>query len=755
MANGHGYPSLTIQQFNSSPIYYFLALLTLAMRSPTMITPPHPQTAEWSDMLLANILPGLQRLDALLAQASNLAPETHGPIAAADRFRGLYISQEESAHLLNQKPGEPRLYSNGHVVPASLSPTSSRLDWLREAFQLSPFDVDILLLALAPELDRRYERLYAYLQDHVGRRWPTVDLALHLLCSDAAARLSHRTQFNPDASLIKHQLIHLIPENDPRPSSLLGHFLQLDEQITRFLLGQDSLDSRLAAFCQLHYPTEPQPILDERTQQAITRLINDARTTGPSARLYLHGPAAAGKRQVALNAAASLHLPLFTANLSRLPATLPLPDALTILFRYAWFYQTIPYLEGLETLPPASRTLLQDHLNPTHPLPIILLAGSEPWSAAAERPDEVLTISLTLPNFEQRRLYWQAQLDQQAHDLSETDVDTLAGRFRLWPHQMAQAVNAAAHQSRWQGATGQRPAPAHLTVEDCFRAARTQSGHDLLSLATKIEPLYTWDDIVLPAAACTQLHEICQQLVHRHQVLGQWGFGQRLSLGKGVNALFAGPSGTGKTMAADIIANELGLELYKIDLSGIVSKYIGETEKNLERIFRAAENANAILFFDEADALFGKRSEVRDSHDRYANIEISYLLQKIEAYDGLAILASNLRQNLDEAFIRRLAFTIHFPFPDEASRRQIWATIWPDDAPLADDVDLDSLARQFKFSGGNIKNVALAAAYLAATDYQTISMKHLLQAVRREYQKMGKRMSEDEMNLAAAGGQHG
>jgi SpoVK/Ycf46/Vps4 family AAA+-type ATPase len=236
--------------------------------------------------------------------------------------------------------------------------------------------------------------------------------------------------------------------------------------------------------------------------------------------------------------------------------------------------------------------------------------------------------------------------------------------------------------------------------------------------------------------------------MHQQRVLGTWGFDRKLSQGKGVNVLFAGPSGTGKTMAAEIIANELGLDLYKIDLSGIVSKYIGETEKNLDRIFRAAENANAILFFDEADALFGKRSEVRDSHDRYANLEISYLLQKMEAYAGIAILATNLRQNLDDAFVRRLAFTVHFPFPDETSRRRVWAGIWPAETPLAADVDLAFLARQFKLSGGNIKNIALAAAFLAAEDGGRVTMAHLLQATRREYQKLGKVLSDTELNGA-------
>jgi SpoVK/Ycf46/Vps4 family AAA+-type ATPase len=287
-----------------------------------------------------------------------------------------------------------------------------------------------------------------------------------------------------------------------------------------------------------------------------------------------------------------------------------------------------------------------------------------------------------------------------------------------------------------------------VTRADLFAAARAQSGQDLARLARKIEPRYTWDDIVLPEDACAQLREICRRVVHHHRVLGEWGFGRKLSLGKGVNALFAGPSGTGKTMAADIIANELGLDLYKIDLSSVVSKWIGETEKNLDRIFTAAENANAILFFDEADALFGKRSEVRDSHDRYANVEISYLLQKMEEYEGIAILATNLRQNLDESFVRRLAFTVHFPFPDETSRERIWSGIWPLETPLGDDLDLAFLAHQFKLSGGNIKNIALAAAFLASEDGGPITMAHLRHATRREYQKLGKTVSEAELRSA-------
>jgi SpoVK/Ycf46/Vps4 family AAA+-type ATPase len=242
-----------------------------------------------------------------------------------------------------------------------------------------------------------------------------------------------------------------------------------------------------------------------------------------------------------------------------------------------------------------------------------------------------------------------------------------------------------------------------------------------------------------------QLREICARVEHSHSVLGDWGFDRKFSLGKGVTALFAGPSGVGKTMAAEVVAGELQLDLYKIDLAGVVSKYIGETEKNLDRLFTAAESANAILLFDEADALFGKRSEVRDSHDRYANIEISYLLQKMETYEGVAILATNLRQNLDEAFARRLAFHVHFPFPDVADRHRIWQIVWPPETPLDGDLDWDFHATRFKLSGGNIRNAALAAAFVAAAEGVSVSKRHVIQGVVREYQKLGKSLGTADL----------
>ncbi|MEC4818150.1 MAG: ATP-binding protein [Scytonema sp. PMC 1069.18] len=248
----------------------------------------------------------------------------------------------------------------------------------------------------------------------------------------------------------------------------------------------------------------------------------------------------------------------------------------------------------------------------------------------------------------------------------------------------------------------------------------------------------------MPTNQLKQLREICNQVKYHHIVCNQWGFDQTLSLGKGINVLFSGSPGTGKTMAAEVIANELQLDMYKIDLSQIVSKYIGETEKNLDRVFTAAENANAILLFDEADALFGKRSEVKDAHDRYANLEVAYLLQKMEEYEGVTILTTNLRQNLDEAFTRRIRFIIEFPFPEADYRLQIWQRIFPKQTPLREDVDLKLIAQKFQLAGGSIRNIAVAAAFLAAEEGDCVGMKHLLQATKREFQKMGRLINDED-----------
>jgi SpoVK/Ycf46/Vps4 family AAA+-type ATPase len=299
------------------------------------------------------------------------------------------------------------------------------------------------------------------------------------------------------------------------------------------------------------------------------------------------------------------------------------------------------------------------------------------------------------------------------------------------------------------------PELSPLTLLDLYRACREQCSQRLRALARRVTTAFGWDDLVLPEQQRGQLRELETAIRNASGVLEDWNFQSRLPYGRGITALFSGPSGTGKTMAAGILARELGLDLYAIDLSRVVSKYIGETEKNLDRIFQQAEDANAMLFFDEADALFGKRSAIKDAHDRYANIEIAYLLQKMEMRSGVTILATNLKTNIDEAFLRRIRFSIDFPMPEYAQRLEIWRSSLPREIRLADDVDLPILAKRLRVSGGSIMNMCLGAASLAYEPGGAVRMEHFARAAKRELQKLGHQYNESDLAPRVAVGTSG
>jgi SpoVK/Ycf46/Vps4 family AAA+-type ATPase len=706
----------------------------------------------------STLAPALKRLDQLLARAVRAAQIAYGQGAVADPYRGLYIGQDEVERLLARDSTISILWRE--AAEPDESPTESlnshaRLSWLQRAFGLSNFDLDVVLIALALEIDLRYGRLYAYLQDDVTRKRPTVDLVLNLLCASAEEKLTGRSRFAPTAPLLAHRLLHLITEPNQIQPPLLAQAIKLDDQILRLIIEQDSLDERLVSYCELSRPAVRLKDLSiaDHIKQIIGRLGKEAKQTRRSLRLYVSGPREVGHQLVAEGLAAEVGSSVLSLDLLTLSHNAAdVAQILPLTCREAWFQNAILFIEGLEALrreeheAQYSRIIdaLAGHTG------TIILAGTGPWVPPGRGFEGVVTIVLSFPESVQRRTCWDRSLSNAGLPVTSETLDALAETFQLTSSQIADAV-ATAQSTAAAYAPGNKPKMQSRVVAELFAAARAQSGHDLAKLAKKITPVPTWDDIVLPVDTLAQLRELCQRVIQRRRVLSEWGFDKKLSLGKGVNALFAGSSGTGKTMAAEVIANELRLDLYKIDLSGVVSKYIGETEKNLDRIFTAAEQANAILFFDEADALFGKRSEVRDSHDRYANIEISYLLQKMEQYEGITILASNLRQNLDDAFVRRLAFTIHFPFPDEVQRQEIWEKVWPTQVPLAKEVDLEFLAQQFKLSGGNIKNIALASAFLAAADGGKVTMDHLRHATQREYQKLGKSLSTVELGGVSNG----
>jgi SpoVK/Ycf46/Vps4 family AAA+-type ATPase len=697
----------------------------------------------------------LRSLDKLLQQAVSKAQVVYGSDAAGDPYRGLYVNQDDVEGSLEREPGVSHfLASDDHVEflfeEIQHNPNFKRL---QEAFELSAFDMAVIIIALAPEIDLRYERIYAYLQDDVTRSRPTIELAFNLLCASESAKLSRWLHFAPDAPLIRQGLLELIPDPNRTQPPLLAYYLKLDEQIIRWLLGHQALDSRLSHFSQLHLTPAislEQLPLDMALKRSLEALMVQAWETQQPLRLYFYGPHGVGKQRTAVAIASRLGVPLITADLLLLlKIQVDFNTALKSLFREVQFQKAIVYLTGLDVLLEQGQYAVYQQLLAIlqETKGITILASTKAWDADKINLMNAIAVEFSMPDFAQRQAYWQANLVKMGIVLNQQDIDILSDRFRLTPEQIDGAIATACNQTRWKNAAfAQTLTQSHVqpTLHELLAAARKQSGQDLTGLARKISPKHTWDNIILPSDQLRQLREICNQVKYHHIVCEQWGFEQKLSLGKGVNVLFSGSPGTGKTMASEVIANELQLDLYKIDLSQIVSKYIGETEKNLDRVFTAAVDANAILLFDEADALFGKRSEVKDAHDRYANLEIAYLLQKMEEYEGITILTTNLRQNLDEAFTRRIRFIIEFPFPEADYRLQIWQKIFPQQTPLGTDVDLKLMAQKFKLAGGNIRNIALAAAFLAAEDGECVAMKYLLQATKREFQKMGRLVNEED-----------
>ncbi len=622
--------------------------------------------------------------------------------------------------MLARIPGEPLLW--GTPEPEGDAQA------IAEELGISGFDLDVLLIALAPELDLKYERLFGFLQDDVTRKRPTVDLALHLLCESAEERLIRRAHFSPEAPLFALHLVRLVADPSQVEPPLLAHYLKAEPQALGYLTGRPETDARLAPFCHLIEPVNAldESALDPQSFEALRAVTVLSRLEHEPLRLFFGGPRGGGQCETAKALAGELGLALLAADLDRAAeCRADFEITLPAIFAEARLRDAVLYIEGFEAGP---RGLLESLAVESTGITILSGLRALPgW----------FPVSFSGMSADGSRRMWERCAAAEGIALDADAANLLSARLRLTPRQAAETARSARRHAMWRGS-------AETEVRDLMSAAKVHAGHELAAIARKVQARQGWEDIVLPADARAQLCEMCQRIGQRTRVLEDWGFRGKVTLGGGVTALFAGPSGSGKTMAVEILSTELQLDAYKIDLSGVVSKYIGETEKNLDRIFMAAENANAILFFDEADALFGKRSEVRDSHDRYANIEISYLLQKMEEYSGIAILATNLRQNLDDAFVRRLTFSVHFPFPDEASRARIWKGIWPGATPLSGDVDCARLARQFPLSGGNIRNIALAAAYLASDEGQPVSMRHLLHATRREYQKYGRQLKPGE-----------
>lgn len=724
------------------------------------------QTSEYFQSNIDLLLAEFKRIE-LKVRLRLLSMRKNNSQSEEDDFKGLYVSEKQIDAIVSnlhfQQEGQPSWPENSPIgtLAGSLKQYEEdlvekkkeglrrgltfRLNDLERLFGLSIFDLDTLLVCLLPELDLAYQRIYAYLQDDVTKKSPTVNFVLQLLCNSYTDMLKARQAFSPEAPLLKYHLISLHDDHIPGPTTLLAKFIHVDERITNYLLETNTIDAHLLPFAHLVYPTLKlqDVILTQEIKQLLTKLVTQYK--GKALICHLHGIYGVGKQTTAEAVCSEFGVPMLYVDLNEMVLVDIPPELLVpLIFREGILQNAALYLNGYDLLlrdekviKPAYKAVMKELENYPH---LVFLGGEKNWQPRGRLEyKSFIDIELPVPSYLVRKQLWQQQWNGASALAGDVDLGDVANKFRFSGGQIRDAITTARNLARWRN-----PGNELVTKQDLYSACRKQSREILNTMAHKIQPKYDWDDIILPEDQMEQLREICSYVKHYSTVYGDWGFERKLSLGKGLNVLFAGPSGTGKTMAAEIIAHELGLELYKIDLSAIVSKYIGETEKNLDRIFQEGQTSNAILFFDEADALFGKRSEVRDSHDRYANIEIAYLLQKMDEYDGIVILATNLRKNMDEAFSRRMHFALEFPIPDENDRYRIWKSIFPPEVPLAKDVDIKFMARQFKITGGNIKNIALGAAFLAAEDGGCLNTENLVRATKREYQKMGKLCTEGE-----------
>ena len=590
---------------------------------------------------------------------------------------------------------------------AQCLPGPSAIDTLVTLFELSDFERDVLLLAAGAEMDARLAALCGEATGQSQRPWATFGLALAVLPDP------HWSALTPVAPLRRWRLIEV-----DESTGLTAARLKLDERVLHFIAGLNYLDHRLAALLE---PVPPASLMADAHRHIAERAADQlAEQAGRLPTVMLSGDDPDGQRDVAATLAQTLGVALFALRAADIPAAAHEQASLISLWQReaALLGAGLLIVQGDDAAPGAlSRFIPQiDGL--------LIVSGTH--APCIDGDSLQFTVSkLDAPG---QRLLWQSALGDAADTLADT-LDSLASQYRLGARRIAACVRQV---------DAADPAQAAASLHRLSRG----DGTALSDMAQHIVPCATWDDLILPEAQRRTLQQLAVHARHRITVHHDWGFAGKGARGLGIATLFSGESGTGKTLAAEVLAGELGLALYRIDLSAVISKYIGETEKNLRKVFDAAEDIGALLLFDEADALFGKRSEVKDSHDRYANIEVSYLLQRMEAYRGLAILTTNHKTALDAAFQRRLRFVVHFPYPDAVQREAIWRSIFPAATPLAA-LDYAKLAR-LNATGGNIRNIALSAAFLAAEAGTPVGMAQLLRAAHLEAGKREKSPTDAE-----------
>lgn len=694
--------------------------------------------------------------------------------ANPNQFRGLFISAQEAeellSHVVAEQSADPVLNSLNDAIKRMLSYLGLRIDeslgngvflpleYLVRVFDLNYFERNCLLLCLAMESDRKYEKLFAFLQDDINCKYPMVDLAIKLFCQTPSEKGNARLSLAMNAPLMKYFLRS--EKGNTGQEASLSYPLKLNRRLLNYFHQPLEIDPGIQEYAEFFSPYwELEPLLlDGDVQERLRAWWGHAVADMPNIRKplgILCGPPGSGKSFQIQHLCSHVRSLLLIIDLSKMAVDEEsFQKNLEDIIRECLLIKAVPCLKGLEGIiaggsayedPAAGGTAVSGRWKmllkalQELPAPLFILSSTAFDYADLISSYSILKIELGVPDELSRQQLWETFGG--FYDFAQQpDWGQMAGKFRFTPGQIKKVLV----QARESG-YGNRDNDGRITFQDLYAACFAQGRHYLGRTAARINPAYSWEDLILPPEPLELLGNACDQMKNRYVVYGQWGFGKKLPYGRGLSMLFSGLPGTGKTMAAQVIASELKLELYRIDLAQVVSKYIGETEKNLRQIFREAEYSNAILFFDEADALFGKRSEVKDSHDRYANIEIAYLLQKVEEYEGISILATNLSKNMDEAFVRRITFIVEFPFPDEEFRKKIWKSMFPQQAPVDKEVDFDFLASRFEIAGGNIKYIVLSAAFLAAQAREAVSMHHILRATKYEYQKIGRVLLREDL----------
>lgn len=640
-----------------------------------------------------------------------LAGAIAGVRACLERYANHRDSHEADPVADSEPVAASNDFENFDPIPA--------LELVVRSFGLSTFERAILVLCAGIELDSSLAALCAAAQGGSSRTFPTFSLGL------AALPNPHWSALSPAAPLRHWRLVEISAQPG---NSLTTSQLSIDERVLHFLTGVQYLDDRLAGLLRSVQPPDqiaPSHVAQARMVPAIWK-----RSQRPLPVAELCGPDEITKRAVAAFGCADIGLGMYSLAADQIPANPQEIEAFLRLWgRESLLTSSALYIDTEAVDANDSKSVAQvSRFADTVQGPVIL-STRDHWRPLSRG---MKTLDVAKPTAKEQECAWKDLLTSFDADVNG-HVPRLVAQFNLNLAGIRESVFEAVESA----------GDSEGLSMALWEAGRSQARARLEGLAQRIEPVAQWDDLVLPPAEKSVLQEISSHVKHRSKVYENWGFGGVSRRGLGISALFAGSSGTGKTMAAEVLANALHLDLYRIDLSSVISKYIGETEKNLRRVFDAAEDGGAILFFDEADALFGKRSEVKDSHDRYANIEINYLLQRMESYRGLAVLATNMRSALDPAFLRRIRFVVNFPFPDFSYREQIWQRVFPAATPV-DGLDASLLARAV-VAGGNIRNIAMNAAFRAAEEGTAVGMRHLAQAARHEFVKMERPIPETEI----------